>query len=403
MKRKIAEHLKIIRENVVDLISEEELVKKVTYSIKFQNPLRLKIGFDPTARDLHLGHTVLLKKLRRLQDLGHYVYLIIGDFTAQIGDPSGRKELRPVLTIKEIKDNAKTYTEQAFKILQRRKSKVIFNSSWYRNLNLSQFLPLLSSYTVARMLERDDFSQRLKENRPLSILEFIYPLIQGYDSVKIKADIEFGGTDQKFNLIVGRHIQESMGQNPQIVVTMPLLVGLDGKSKMSKSLGNYIGITEEPFQMFGKLMSISDLTMWEYFRLLTDLDIEKIKDMHPKEAKLLLAEKIVSEYHSPLVAKRTKEEFERIFSRRETPRDLPTFTVSEKKVDLVEFLYKSKVVSSRNQARRLLLQKGIREKEKDAPLEDRILAIPPQGLILKVGKRKFLKVVYKGEDKNEGR
>jgi len=253
------------------------------------------------------------------------------------------------------------------------------------------------------MLERDDFSQRLKENRPLSILDFIYPLIQGYDSVKIKADIEFGGTDQKFNLIVGRHIQESMGQSPQIVVTMPLLVGVDGKSKMSKSLGNYIGITEEPFQMFGKLMSISDLTMWEYFRLLTDLDIEKIKDMHPKEAKLLLAEKIVSEYHSPLVAKRTKEEFERIFSRRETPRDLPTFTVSEKKVDLVEFLYKSKVVSSRNQARRLLLQKGIREKEKDAPLEDRILAIPPQGLILKVGKRKFLKVVYKGEDKNEGR
>ena len=403
MKRKIAEHLKIIREDAVDLISEEELVKKVTYSIKFQNPLRLKIGFDPTAKDLHLGHTVLLKKLRRLQDLGHYVYLIIGDFTAQIGDPSGRKELRPVLTIKEIRENAKTYTEQAFKILQRRKSKVIFNSSWYRNLNLSQFLPLLSSYTVARMLERDDFSQRLKENRPLSILEFIYPLIQGYDSVKIKADIEFGGTDQKFNLIVGRHIQESMGQNPQIVVTMPLLVGLDGKSKMSKSLGNYVGITEEPFQMFGKLMSISDLTMWEYFRLLTDLDIEKIKNMHPKEAKLLLAEKIVSEYHSPLVAKRTKDEFERIFSRKETPRDLPTFTVSEKKVDLVELLYNSKLVSSRNQARRLLLQKGIREKEKDAPLEDRILAIPPQGLILKVGKRKFLKVVYKGEDKNEGR
>ncbi len=403
MKRKIAEHLKIIREDAVDLISEEELVKKVTYSIKFQNPLRLKIGFDPTAKDLHLGHTVLLKKLRKLQDLGHHVYFIVGDFTAQIGDPSGRKELRPVLTIKEIRENAKTYTEQAFKILQRRRTKVIFNSSWYRNLNLSQFLPLLSSYTVARMLERDDFSQRLKENRPLSILEFIYPLIQGYDSVKIKADIEFGGTDQKFNLIVGRHIQESMGQNPQIVVTMPLLVGLDGKSKMSKSLGNYVGITEEPFQMFGKLMSISDLTMWEYFRLLTDLDIEKIKNMHPKEAKLLLAEKIVSEYHSPLVAKRTKDEFERIFSRRETPRDLPTFTVSEKKVDLVELLYNSKLVSSRNQARRLLLQKGIREKEKDAPLEDRILAIPPQGLILKVGKRKFLKVVYKGEDKNEGR
>ncbi|MCD6583156.1 MAG: tyrosine--tRNA ligase [Candidatus Omnitrophica bacterium] len=403
MKRKIAEHLKIIRENAVDLISEEELVKKVTYSIKFQNPLRLKIGFDPTAKDLHLGHTVLLKKLRRLQDLGHHVYFIVGDFTAQIGDPSGRKELRPVLTIREIKDNAKTYTEQAFKILHRRKTKVIFNSSWYRNLNLSQFLPLLSSYTVARMLERDDFSQRLKENRPLSILEFIYPLIQGYDSVKIKADIEFGGTDQKFNLIVGRHIQESMGQSPQIVVTMPLLVGLDGKSKMSKSLGNYVGITEEPFQMFGKLMSISDLTMWEYFRLLTDVDIEKIKNMHPKEAKLLLAEKIVSEYHSPLVAKRTKDEFERIFSRKETPRDLPTFTVSEKKVDLVELLYNSKLVSSRNQARRLLLQKGIREKGKNIPLEDRILAIPPQGLILKVGKKKFLKVVYKGEDKDEGR
>ena len=396
MKKKVAEHLKIIKENAVDVISEEELVKKVTYSIKSQNPLRLKIGFDPTAKDLHLGHTVLLKKLRKLQDLGHHVYFIVGDFTAQIGDPSGRKGLRPVLTIKEIKDNAKTYTEQAFKILHRRRTKVIFNSSWYRNLSLSQFFPLLSSYTVARMLERDDFSQRLKENKPLSILEFIYPLIQGYDSVKVKADIEFGGTDQKFNLIVGRHIQESIGQSPQVVVTMPLLLGLDGKNKMSKSLGNYVGITEEPFQMFGKIMSISDVTMGEYFRLLTDLDIEKVKKMHPKEAKLLLAEKIVSEYHSPSLAKKAKEEFERIFSRKETPKDLPLFTVSEKKVDLIELLYSSKLVSSRNQARRLLLQKGVREKEKDTPLQDRVLEIPPQGLILKVGKRKFLKVVYQG-------
>jgi tyrosyl-tRNA synthetase len=258
VKKEIERHLDCIKENAVDVISLNEISAKLEKSLAEHKPLNLKIGFDPTARDIHLGHTVLLRKLRKLQDLGHVVNLIIGDFTAKIGDPSGRSILRPVLSDEEIKDNASTYTDQAFKILDKQKTKIIFNSSWYKSMGISQFLSLLSSYTVARMLERDDFALRIKENRPLTIVEMVYPLIQGYDSVMMNADIEFGGTDQKFNLIVGRHLQEVYGKPSQAIVTMPILVGLDGVNKMSKSLGNYIGVTEEPKSMFGKLMSISD-------------------------------------------------------------------------------------------------------------------------------------------------
>jgi tyrosyl-tRNA synthetase len=393
--KKVSQQLNVIKENTVDLISEEELEKKLQASFKKGRPLKVKIGFDPTAKDIHLGHTVLLRKLKRIQDLGHIVYFIIGDFTARIGDPSGRSDLRPVLTEKEIIDNAKTYTQQAFKILDRKKTKVIFNSRWYKNLNLGEFLPLLSHYTVARMLERDDFSQRLSQAQPLSILEFIYPLIQGYDSVKIGADIEFGGTDQKFNLIVGRHLQVSFGQEPQVVITMPLLVGLDGKSKMSKSLGNYVGITEEPKDMFGKIMSISDEVMWEYMRLLTDLNLEKAKEMHPKRAKLLLAENLVTQYYSSKVAKREKEEFERVFSKRELPSEIPVYESPTKEIDLVEVLYKAKLVSSKNEARRLIQQKGVTRGENI--VKESTVKLPPQGLTLKVGKKRFLKIIYKGD------
>ncbi|MBU2102696.1 MAG: tyrosine--tRNA ligase, partial [Candidatus Omnitrophica bacterium] len=262
MKSQIQRHLDVLRENAVDVVSEDELRVKLENSLLTNTPLKLKIGFDPTARDIHLGHTVLLRKLRKLQDLGHFVYLVIGDFTAKIGDPSGRNSLRPILSDDEIRENATTYTEQAFKILDEGKTKIIYNSIWYKQIKLSSFLSILSSYTVARVLEREDFSQRIKENRPLTLLEIIYPLIQGYDSVMLEADIEFGGTDQKFNLIVGRHLQEVFNQKPQGVVTMPLLVGLDGKNKMSKSLGNYIGVTDEPQAMFGKVMSINDEVMW---------------------------------------------------------------------------------------------------------------------------------------------
>lgn len=391
--KKIVTHLKVIKDNTVDLISEEELARKLQDSFRKKKPLKVKAGFDPTARDIHLGHTVLLRKLRKIQDLGHIIYFIIGDFTAQIGDPSGRKDIRPLLTKKEIEDNARTYTEQAFRILDRRRTKIVFNSRWYNNLKLSDFFPILSRYTVARILERDDFTQRLKEGKPLSVSEFIYPLIQAYDSVKIEADIEIGGVDQKFNLIVGRHLQESLGQNPQVVVTMPLLVGLDGVNKMSKSLNNYIGITEDASQMFGKIMSVSDETMWEYFKLLTDIDLSEVKNKHPKEAKLILAETIVATYHSPEVAKREREEFERVFSQRELPSQIPVYESSTKEADLVEVLYKTRLVASKNEARRLIQQKGITKEGE--PLENKIIRIPPQGVVLKIGKRRFLKLTFK--------
>jgi len=392
---KIKKQIEIIKENTVDLISEEELVEKLKNSLKKKEPLKIKVGFDPTAKDIHLGHTVLLRKLRKLQDLGHIVYFIIGDFTARIGDPSGRTERKP-LSVKEIKKNAQTYTEQAFKILDKKKTKIIFNSIWYKDLKLTQFLPLLSSYTVARMIERDDFSYRLKKGIPLTILEFIYPLIQGYDSVKIEADIEFGGTDQKFNLIVGRHLQEAFGQKPQVIATLPLLVGLDGKNKMSKSLGNYIGITESPKDMFGKVMSIPDEIMDDYFRLLTDINLDEIKDLHPKEKKLLLAETIVSLYHSSSQAKKEREEFEKVFSKKDIPSEIPVYFVEEEDLDLVEILPKLGIVSTKNEVRRLLNQKGIKliSDGKTVPHKERWLRFQKE-IILKIGKRKFLKLVRK--------
>ncbi|MDD4955746.1 MAG: tyrosine--tRNA ligase [Candidatus Omnitrophica bacterium] len=397
MKKEIQRHLDCIKENAVDVISLDELALKLEKSLTEHKPLKLKIGFDPTARDIHLGHTVLLRKLRKLQDLGHIVILIIGDFTAKIGDPSGRSILRPVLSEAEIKDNASTYTDQAFKILDKQKTKVIFNSSWYKEMDMSKFLALLSSYTVARMLERDDFSLRMKENRPLTIVEMVYPLIQGYDSVMIDSDIEFGGTDQKFNLIVGRHLQEVYGKPSQAIVTMPILVGLDGKNKMSKSLGNYIGVAEEPKSMFGKLMSISDEVMLEYFRLLTDIPLDKVKKMHPKEAKLMLAETIVSFYYSDATGKKEKEEFEKIFSQKELPLDMPIYRSGKENIDLIEVLFVEKIAPSKNEARRLLAQGAISIVESDPSktqtLKEQTVKIPSRGVVLKIGKRKFLKII----------
>ena len=399
MKSKIAQHLELIKENSVDLISEEELAIKLENSFVKNKPLKLKIGFDPTARDIHLGHTVLLRKLRKLQDLGHQVSLIIGDFTAKIGDPSGKTTLRPVLSDKEIKSNASTYTQQAFKILDKRKTKVIYNSIWYKKMDLPKFLSLLSSYTVARILERDDFSQRIRENRPLTLLEIIYPLIQGYDSYMLGADIEFGGTDQKFNLIVGRHLQQVFGQSSQAVVTMPILVGLDGQNKMSKSLNNYIGVTDVPKDMFGKIMSISDEVMWEYFKLLTDLDIGQMKLMHPKEAKEALAKHIVSFYHSAKVAQREESEFRRVFSSRQLPKDMPIYKAQGNSINIIELLYDSHLVCSKNEARRLFSQGSISSSTAALKvfniLKEQDIEIPPEGRIFKVGKRKFIKAIRK--------
>ena len=390
MKEFIDEHLKVIRDNAVDFISEEELRLKLAESFKQKKPLKIKVGFDPTARDIHLGHTVLLRKLRKIQNLGHIVYFIIGDFTAQIGDPSGRNELRPPLSREEIEDNAKTYTEQAFKILDREKTKIIFNSQWYKDMRASDFILLLSHYTVARMSERDDFSRRIKERKPLTLQEFVYPIIQGYDSVKMEADIEFGGTDQKFNLIVGRHLQESFSQTPQVVITLPLLIGLDGKNKMSKSLGNYVGITENPRSMFGKIMSISDELMMEYFKMLTDADIEEVKSMHPKEAKLYLAQTITAHYHSLSAAQEEREFFENTFSKKKIPSDIPVYASSEDSVDLVNVLYETGIAASRNDARRLLKQGGI--STGSSPITEQKFLLKEDETILRIGKRRFLKI-----------
>jgi tyrosyl-tRNA synthetase len=397
VKSQIERQLQTIKANAVDLISEAELATKLQTSLKNNQPLKLKIGFDPTAKDIHLGHTVLLRKLRKLQDSGHVVNLIIGDFTAKIGDPSARAIQRPVLSDKEIAQNAATYTDQAFKILDSKKTKIFFNSAWYKDMPITKFLSLLSSYTIARILERDDFSQRMKDNRPLTILVVVYPLIQGYDSVMVSADIEFGGTDQKFNLIVGRHLQEIFGQKPQCIVTMPLLVGLDGINKMSKSLGNYIGITEEPKNIFGKLMSISDEVMWEYFRLLTSCNLEELKKMHPKEAKLSLAQTLVSFYYSPAIGKKEREEFEKVFSQKEIPQDITAYKAAKGNVDVIELLYETKAAASKNEARRLLKQGGISLIDPDNPsktatIKEPLIIIPAQGLVLKIGKKKFLKV-----------
>lgn len=401
MKSRIAQHLELIKENTVDLIAEDELVLKLENSFKNNKPLKLKIGFDPTAKDIHLGHTVLLRKLRKLQDLGHQVYLIIGDFTAKIGDPSGRSALRPVLSDREIKSNAATYTRQVFKVLNKKKTKIINNSIWYKKIGLPKFLFLLSSYTIARILERDDFSQRMKEGKPLTVLEIIYPLIQGYDSCKMEADIEFGGTDQKFNLIVGRHLQQTFGQPPQVVVTMPILVGLDGKNKMSKSSNNYIGVTEGSKSMFGKIMSISDQVMGEYIKLLTDFNPEDLKNNHPKEVKLSLAENLVSFYHSSEVAKRERKEFEQVFSQGQLPQQLPTLTIRDSCVNVVKALHDAKLVASKNEARRLLSQGSISSTSTlmgtggYEVVKEETIEIPSEGKILKAGKRRFLKIIRK--------
>ncbi len=396
--KELSQQVAEFKRNTIDLISEQELTVKLKESVSNNKPLKIKIGFDPTSCDIHLGHTVLLKKLRILQDFGHEVYFIVGDFTAKIGDPSGRIATRPILTDKQIKTNASTYTKQAFKILDKRKTTVIYNSIWYKKMDLTGFLSILSSYTIARILERDDFSQRIKNNRPLTLLEVIYPLIQGYDSYKLEADVEFGGTDQKFNLIVGRHLQQTFGQKSQVVITMPIIAGLDGKNKMSKSLNNYIGITESPKQMFGKLMSIPDDLMWEYFRLLTDCDFESLKKEHPKTAKSILATQITAGYHSLKLAKKEESEFERVFSKKQIPEEIPTQKVESDRVDLITVLYKAKIFTSKNEIRRLLSQGGISSVSPSNHLsintiKDSALIIPPEGVILKIGKKRFLKII----------
>jgi tyrosyl-tRNA synthetase len=389
------EQLGIIKRGVVEIIEEEELLKK----LKEGRPLKVKAGFDPTAPDLHLGHTVLLQKLRQFQQLGHEVYFVIGDFTAMIGDPTGRSETRPPLSREEVLENAKTYEHQVFKILDPEKTNIVFNSTWLSGLGTEGIIKLAGKYTVARMLERDDFSKRFREGVPIYIHEFIYPLLQGYDSVFLKADVELGGTDQKFNLLVGRDLQRAFGQEPQVCITLPLLVGLDGVRKMSKSYQNYVAIQEEPESMFGKIMSISDDLMWDYYTLLTDYTEEEIEDfkknLHPMDAKKKLAHFIVERFHGKEQADKALEFFVKTFSEREFPEDAPIIEVPHGlKRRAYELLFELGIESSKNSARRVVEGGGLRIN--GAKVEDPNQEIEIKGeLRLQVGKKRFYRVVPK--------
>lgn len=389
------EQLSIIKRGVSEIIEEEDLFKK----LKEGRPLRIKAGFDPTAPDLHLGHTVLLQKLRQFQQLGHEVYFVIGDFTAMIGDPTGRSETRPPLSREEVLENAKTYEHQVFKILDPEKTNIVFNSTWLSGLGTEGIIKLAGKYTVARMLERDDFSKRFREGVPIYIHEFIYPLLQGYDSVFLKADVELGGTDQKFNLLVGRDLQRAFGQEPQVCITLPLLVGLDGVRKMSKSYQNYVAIQEEPESMFGKIMSISDDLMWDYYTLLTDYTEEEIEDfkknLHPMDAKKKLAHFIVERFHGKEQADKALEFFVKTFSEREFPEDAPIIEVPYGlKRRAYELLFELGIESSKNSARRVVEGGGLRIN--GAKVEDPNQEIEiKEELRLQVGKKRFYRVVPK--------
>ena len=396
------EQVRQIKHGVADLINEQDLVKKIEKSIKENKPLVVKLGLDPTAPDIHLGHTVPLRKLRLFQEFGHQVVIVIGGFTARIGDPTGKSVTRPPLTKEEVLKNAETYKTQIFKVLDPEKTIVRDNSEWLESMNFADVLRLASSYTVARMMERDDFSKRFKEGRPIGVHEFMYPLMQGQDSVALHADVEFGGTDQTFNLLMGRHLQELEGQEPQVVITMPLLEGLDGVQKMSKSLGNYIGIDEEPKEMYGKAMSIPDELMMRYFMLVTDMPIEEQEDMakrlesgelHPRDAKMQLARTIVRLYHGEKAALEAEEEFKRVFQQRAMPTDIPEYAMDAptEPIFVPQFCTDAGLTASNGEARRSIKAgafkiNGEKYSEENITLED--------GMILQVGKRKFLKIKF---------
>ncbi|NQU18581.1 tyrosine--tRNA ligase [bacterium] len=396
----IDKQLDLIKRGSIEIICEEELSLKLKESQRNRRPLHIKAGFDPSAPDIHLGHTVLLRKLKHFQELGHNVYFLIGDFTGRIGDPSGQTVMRKELSKEEVIKNAKTYKRQIFKILDPKRTRIVFNSKWYEKMAFDQVIKFLSKYTVARMLERDDFLKRFKDNKPISILEFIYPLMQGYDSVVLKADVELGGTDQKFNLLVGRELQREFGLTPQIVVTMPLLEGTDGINKMSKSLNNYIGINESPKDMFGKVMSISDDLMWRYIELLTDLDLVSVKKLHPKEAKLKLAAEITKEYHGDREAKLARQEFERVFKERELPQKITQqkLTIPSDKIPLVNLLdYGLRILytsNSKNELRRLIKQRAVKVNSQTISNINYELEVNKEYLI-QVGRRAFVKVKLK--------
>lgn len=396
-----AEQFRLISYGVADLLPEDEFKKKLEKSVATNTPLIVKLGLDPTAPDIHLGHTVVLRKLKLFQDFGHKVIILIGDFTARIGDPTGKSVTRPPLTEEQVVENAKTYQEQIFKVLDPAKTEVRFNSEWLSKLNFADVLKLASKYTVARMLERDDFHKRYTEGRPISIHEFMYPLMQGYDSIALKADVEFGGTDQTFNLLMGRHLQGEEGMPEQTIITMPILEGLDGVQKMSKSLGNYIGISEAPSEMYGKAMSIPDELMMRYFMLVTDMSIEEqeqlSKDLesgaaHPRDVKMKLAHTIVRLYHGEEAANFGQDEFVRVFQKHAMPTDIPEYKVAitEEPVFVPQLLSDAGLTASNGEARRSI-KAGAFKIDGEKCNEEHIVL--KDGMVLQVGKRKFIKIV----------
>ncbi|MBI3617918.1 MAG: tyrosine--tRNA ligase [Candidatus Omnitrophica bacterium] len=385
----IDESFERISRGTAEIINSEGLKAKLLASQKNKKSLRVKAGFDPTAPDIHLGHTVLLRKLRQLQDLGHRVFFLIGDFTAQIGDPTGKDQIRPRLDRQKVNQNAKTYKEQVFKILDPERTEVVFNSAWLDKLSSQEILSLTAHSTVARMLARSDFKKRFEEKREISLLEFVYPLLQGYDSIHLKADIELGGSDQKFNLLMGRELQEAYGQEPQVIIMTPLLEGTDGVNKMSKSLNNYIGINEPADEIFGKVMSISDDLMYRYYEILTDFDMAEIKTLHPKEAKVKLASEIIARFHDSKKAEAARKNFERVFARGQTPEDAPEYKLGANTASLADILLFAKLVDSRREFQRLLGQGAISH-DNHAILDARWR---PQAGVVKVGKRRFLRLI----------
>ena len=396
--KQVEQQMEIIRRGVAEIVPEAELKQKLYKSIETGCPLKIKLGLDPTAPDIHLGHTVVLNKLRQFQDLGHEIHLIIGDFTGRIGDPSGKSETRKQLSEEDIMRNAATYKEQIFKVLDPNKTIIHFNSEWLMKLNLVDVLNLAGRYTVARMLERDDFAKRYRECLPIGIHEFMYPLMQGYDSVELQSDIELGGTDQKFNLLVGRNLLKEYGFEPQIALMMPILEGINGVQKMSKSLGNYIGVNEEPYEMFGKTMSIPDDLISRYFELLTRVSLEEIKslqermdsgELNPRDVKIRLAKAIITTYHNADEAQKAEERFHLVFSRRDIPEDIPELSTSEDEIWLPKFLHENAMVDSTSDGRRMIKQgavkvDGIKVTEENLKLVD--------DMVIQVGKRKFLRL-----------
>jgi tyrosyl-tRNA synthetase len=403
----VDEQLAYVAKGAVEIIREADLKERLDQSLKSGRPLRVKAGFDPTAPDLHLGHTVLIRKLKHFQDMGHTVVFLIGDGTGLIGDPTGRNATRPPLTREQLATNAKTYLEQVYKILDREKTEIRYNTEWLDKLTFEDIVRLTAKFTVSQMLEREDFHKRFQDEKPISVHEFLYPMMQGYDSVALKADVELGGTDQKFNLMVGRELQRQSGQPAQIVLTMPLLEGLDGVQKMSKSYGNYVGITETPHEMFGKLMSINDVLMWRYYELLTDLTVQQIEELkfqvqegklHPMQAKKDLAKRIIADFHSSEAAQQAEENWTRQFQKDEVPEDLEEVTVSaaelgatDGRVKLDKILTRAALADSGSDAQRKI-KSGAVKLDGEVYKELFVAVKPPAEMVIRVG-RKMKKVV----------